>query len=294
MAEGGTPSEAQVSRNEDVVHIVKPGAEFTVVYGIHVSPIDPTKIPLSSDGVILESGAFDYIKEPANVLNTLRNRPDYVNLFPQLEAQRIPIILTDSMYIPDESVIGASSLPDITVKVAEVTTGLVLSRQGIRDLTNENLTRRRFLKGGGRIVAGAYLTLPGIAEAFRLLTSAIGKGQETSADLFNFSESIHPEVNVLVLKIRNALISYKEQEIARIMGEKPHLVTLIGAAHTGIEEQLKLDTNDNLDYLRALQPIISKIATKTTFPRAAIFEFGEDGWETTKVHEFPELANLVK
>ena len=73
-----------------------------------------------------------------------------------------------------------------------------------------------------------------------------------------FSSKLHPEQNLLVCRLRNALIAHKQEWLMKKMGTHPHFATILGALHVEIEEQIQYSAEERCKFLQSLKPILEK------------------------------------
>lgn len=294
MSEATQSPEAYSNNKDIVVKIVTHEGIYNIIYGNHLTPTNPDLLPQGLSGIVLETGGVDWYEDPQGALNFVRNHPQYRNLVPRLETDRIPIYLVDSGYNIDNDIEWVSTIADSAVSTSEGVLGSALAFSAARDLRQKEISRRKLLKSGIKGLAGLYLLSPFVVQAGRLLAEISGEGRGLSADAFAAVEKIHPEANLFGLKIRDALIAYKEQKILEQLQGRQNIATVIGAAHVGIEDRLRATPPENLAYLDALQPIISAFANKNTFSNAVEFEFDGRSWQQTAKMDFPELQSLLK
>lgn len=219
--------------------------------------------------------------------------PQYSPLFPQLEKKRIPIIfadaaLSDTIRDKERYLLLAETL---------FGTGLLVNR-GI-DLIktkqlSQRLSRRDFLKAARDMALAFYLATPAYSSLGILASSEINKGHGPTAEFQKISQKLHPEVDLFVLTLRNAILAQKEQWLMEKMGERPHCASVLGMAHSGIEDQIRYSPERRLGFLRRLKPVLPwVISSKETFYQIALLDFNGRFWQVREILEEPELKELI-
>jgi hypothetical protein len=115
---------------------------------------------------------------------------------------------------------------------------------------------------------------------------------EPTAKALKWSQRLHPELNVLVAKIRNKVIAHKEQYLMEKYGYS-HIGTIIGANHVQIEDDIQQSPEARLAYLRRYKPLIKNTVVPETFYSIVTNTYNEGGWKS-KLDVVPELRALVE
>lgn len=208
----------------------------------------------------------------------------------------------------------------IIVSLAEATVGSALFSRVVSQYRKQRRYKRRdFLKMGAKIAAGLWLSMP-LVEGI-LFAKTGSQGEAIPPEWRKLIEATHPETWFLILTVRNTILAHKEEWFMRRLGKRPHLVTTIGSAHAGIEDQIMRTPAERLNFLRAAMPIIKKVFEPESIYSIAKFEYkwaeefagpekwvkqpdGSFGppiggilvgprWLPTNLYEVPDLKDLI-
>lgn len=291
-------SESKLERKGNVATVLKPEATYSVVYGYHgllglvYMPIDPNSIPNNSNGVFFETQYnVPWVEEPYEELGEILAFPQNAGLVEKLKRNSTPIIFADTGLKRG----GIALLQDTVALVGETVIGIKFLEKIAKQAKSEGITRRNFLKLGAAGLAGAWLGLPTATRAGRIISGTTGQGENTTATLRKASEKVHPEVETFTTLVRNVVLAHKEEAYAKLIGKKPHLTTVIGGLHVGLEEELQHTPKKRIDFLKKLQPVLKEIVDKESFYKIIKFGFDpqQDGWKINRTIELPELKELV-
>lgn len=197
--------------------------------------------------------------------------------------------------IQDSLLFNAMGYP-MMVALTEGAIGTKLLMQVIED--RKQITRRGFLKKVGtgfKTAAAVWLSMP-LIESLLFLGFGV-QGDFVHPNLRKLIEKTHPETWFFILTLRNVVLAQKEQWLMEQMGDKPHhIATIIGAAHTGLEDQIRKSPEERLKFLQAVKPLLEHMFVPESVYKMVQFEFNEKRlhWRPTKIFEIPELKELVK
>lgn len=276
---GNHPSpETRLEREGNVVRIEKPEGFYTIIYGIHSRPTEPQQLPERFDGLFLETGRNNYLEASLNFLKAFKGDRQYQPVFQPLEEKRIPIYFADAFL--DEKVIALDSL----VTGGEGGLAVIIASQ-IRK--NGQISRRDFL----RATASTWLLTPFVSSMGGFFFGDIG--EEPIAELQKFSHRLHPEDKLLTLTVRNIIIAHKEQWLTERIGKGPHLATILGADHVGIEDWILNSPEERITFLYRSKPIWRPFVAPETVYQMVRFDFDGYQWQVGEIFEVPELKELV-
>lgn len=280
------------ARQEGVVKVEGPTANFTIIYGVHIATEDPNRIPSDIDGLVIEAG-WPYPVTYGD-FQRIRYHNQYVDLFTKAEREGFPIIQAD---VKLKNVV-LTTAADGAVVVPEFAVGFSLLYSAWNALQRDH-SRREFITASAKAGLGTYLSLPTAAFTFRWMSSLAGVFEDQSRELAKLADKSHPEAFLFLLKLRNAIIAYKAQSFYKFSenpSQRQHLAIVIGAEHVGIEDRLKDSPSVNLDYIKTLLPLIKFMFDLDTFSTAARYQYaknseGTSDWTFTKLN-YPELIAL--
>jgi hypothetical protein len=253
-----------------------PEGKNTVLYGIHIKSQNPQELPSDIQGIILETGIHQYLKDPLLSFQKMKEHVQYRELFEILEKKKIPVYFVDLKYRLADPIL---MMLDTTFTGIEWFAGMKLLKKGRKNPLN--------------LLVGVWLVLPFLTNLLRLGSAFSGIGQQQSGALKKISHKLHPEADLLYLTIRNAVIAEKTKYLLRRSGDSPHLVTILGAGHVGIEDMLQMSEEKSDSFFRRYLPLIKKIAEHEYFYKIVEFRFNGKNWNVASVTEVPTLKNLL-
>lgn len=281
-------NEAVVARKGNVVTITKNGARYTFVYNNAFSPKDYSKdLPRNSNGLVLETGTNHWIEDPMRYLQEHKANTSYFNLFNTLEKKKIPLFFADVGYKNDLK----GHVP-LVASVLALGAETVIGIELLRRITHLKKTRRSFISSAVKAAAGAFLAAPGLSYIAGVTSSASEVGEEHATNLIKSINTAHPEVSFFITELRNIVIAHKEEWLS-VKKRKPHLATLIGGGHANIEEQIQHTSQERIDFLRKIKPLLKEIISPEEFYRIAEFTYDGDDWRLQEIYEVSELKELI-
>lgn len=275
--------------------------KFRVVYGAHYERQDPADLGLNYSGAVLETGIADYLtpaglKEFLEVAESNPIEKQLADVMKRLAQDNRPVFLGD---IAESQTL----LPAMTIPAAVET--LLAGAIGAASLVELNeirkkhqtkpFSRRDFFKlaaaGAAVSVVETYLASPVVTEASLLAAEMAGK--KLTPEAMHLQEEIHPEVFALLVTLRNFIFASKLeaiQEHDKVPFPEAELAIILGAAHSGVEDALRMDPQvrtkaieDFLSYLPMLdREKISKIVR---------LDYNTDTakWDQTEIFDDPKL-----
>lgn len=291
----------RIERIGNMANIVKPEGTYTILYSRHdrVQEI-PAQFPSNLNGIFLEVSG-NYLIDPLFYMSFLANRlpedpfPQYEKVIKLAEEKMIPIYLADvntvSFPLLDKAVLvgTAASFGETTIGL----TMLAKLTQVEKKTTGEKkINRRNFLKQTATTAAALWLTTPVISNIGRIVSAYGGVGEDITANFQKMSHKLHPEQGLVVLTIRNELLAHKEEWLANVLGNKPNLATIMGAAHTQIEDAIQSSPYDRLAFLRSVSPIIKTFFTSESLYKMVRLDFNGKEWQVNNILIIPELKAL--
>lgn len=282
--------EVSLERKDNVVRIDKPEGTYTIIYGDHSTPQDPEQLPENLEGLVLETGTARWPENLLGYLYYCKNDRQLASLFSRLEEKKIPVIFSDARLRAQLTIPVAENL----MAIAEAGLGSNLLTKAKKELKTKQISRRKFLRVTGAVALASYLSTPLLASLSRAASIFTNVGHGPTAEFQKISHKLHPEADLFVLTLRNAILAQKEQWLMEKMGNRPHFATVLGGDHCGIEDQIQYSPQRRLKFLKALKPLLPRvISPKETFYKIAIFDFNGRVWQVRETLEEPELRKLI-
>ena len=291
-------------RNDGKPIIQLPHGNITLCFEVHSQGLHPSDIPDGVDGIWMEDVSNWYDthckrpgKKPASQKQLFdspvdRNEGDFMAF---LSDTKMPIYYMDA-HVPYP---GVHLLSLNTMETIQLGAGSYLLLSAAYDaisvfdrVQGARIRRRDMLKG----LAGWYLTLPMISKLAAVLNTKENQCMpQLSSDCQALSDDLHPE-SVMVLKIRNMLMAYKQHQVMEQMGTKPHFVTNLGARHGGIESCFRCTQEEKLASLRRWRPLWKKFYGKDGFDKAVKLVHSGNGnhFDLDTLYIFPELTKIYR
>ncbi len=276
-------------RDGNVVQISGPNGLYTIIYGVHILATNPELIPHNTDAVVLETGAVQWTQDPEKALDYLQQHVQYQELFRRFEQDHISVLFADVNYKTFPLLIP---LLDMVLLEAEINLGTRLLKKSYRTMRKKKKSAGDLAKITAGVVGGLWLTSSILSELGRVGSMLIGIGQKETAQFQKLSSELHPELFILIKKIRDTVIGYKMQQYA-LSSHHNSVAAVMGGAHTGLETQLELNERIKINYLERLKPILRVLVVPESLSQMAQLEFKRGQWKLTKIHEFPELKNII-
>ena len=278
----------KITSNKNITTIETGTGTYTILYGLHVVAQNPDEVPDRINGIILETGMHQWVKDPVKTIQKLKKHLQYKLLFERLEKEKISVLFADVKYKYNDF---ALILADNFFTAAEWIGGMRLINQMIR---NDNKPKRDFIASLTYGLAGAWLLLPVVSNLTRLLSSITGEGTEQSARLKKLSHKLHPEAELLYLSLRNAVIAEKAYYLAQTYGENAHITIVLGAGHVGIEDMLIKSHAERMNYMKKFQNLLPKIVTPEYFYSIMTMIYKGNEWRLEKIEKVPSLEALAQ
>lgn len=111
------------------------------------------------------------------------------------------------------------------------------------------------------------------------------------------NQVVHPELLDLTLSFRNCLFAHKLDRIAQQIGGCPRIMTILGAAHTGLEDKMLEPPEARLDYFRKIKPrLAGEIAVPESLYTIAEMRYdpSNDRWYRADLFEDQALREVFK
>lgn len=270
--------------NSRVVRIIKPEGIYTLIYGIHDTEQSLSLLPDDFDGLVLERSINLTTDIETIVKKKINDSIQDRNFITESARRRLPIYFVDR-----EFNLVTDLVPFCVFGGLEFIFGGVAACEALGRIAQKKVTRRDFLKLGVGLWA-----LNSTAGSSGLLwaTSSLNINERVSAEWTRWAEKLHPEVNSLLLTSRNVLIAQKEQFLMEKLG-RSHLITSIGGAHVGLEDQILSGTPERIEFLQKIKPLLKTFYDTPSLYQIARFDFDGDNWQMGELMEVPELKNLL-
>lgn len=247
------------AKEGDTVTVETDEGVFNIVYSHHDTPNDPS-IVQNTDALILE-GEMHYSADERLVANLDERSQSvqYAPLFSAAAAQKKPMFFVDISAETAKNLDGIFSggrqEARMSVAKLEALSSLLLvaykmhaALRGKGTSTGgKPLSRREFFGAATQesvLPLAAYLATPLAESALAHTAGERTVSRQTYRALHAVNTTMHPELpDSLLAEVRNALIAQKSESVARrlksALGRKPTITIVIGAAHIGLEDQLR-------------------------------------------------------
>jgi len=245
---------------------------YLIVLSEHTKREKPERIG-NPDALVLETGALNYTtsEKAEELAEKLSEFEQYKDLMKKAAKEKIPIYFVDQPLSDWELFLAEKSTKLIGIGAGSVFLGLLYGWV-IRKLAqkrgeeSERMSRREFLE--------RFLTIIGAAS---IAAGVWG--------LKTLPERLTPGI----IKLRNIIIAYKLEEIAKRLksklGRKPEISVVIGAAHFGLIPDLeKIEAGEKSRFRKKTTPTIVRLD----------FDEKEGRWKTTEIFEAEILKKLVE
>ena len=225
------------------------------------------------------------------------------------EERRKPIIFTDfnpgilavalePLVKSGEMVVAATIASRFVSQFRKTANEIIDAKPEDMDGANYDRTRRQLLRMGGTALLAAvvmpWLVLPTIAQTTRAVTTVSGRGESLGELLQDVNNYYHPEVDVLTVNLRNAVVAYKQEWWMRRRGDHPEVLGVWGPGHggrRGLERWILLPMEDKLAYIEAITDLLPKGAGTFSPAFYQIAEFL--GQSPYKLYDVPGLKALA-
>lgn len=281
-------------QDPNVVKLVRPEGTYIVMYGAHNIAQDPSQLPGTMDGIFIETGDYDYVERPLEIVQLLKGGApgvtQFTKIFKTLEEKQVPIYFADVALKP----INRLNLVEAAFKATSAfNVGLsLLSASGL--MREHQFSRRDLFKAAAGIwgISGAnaiYKALPGLAST---------------------SEAIHPEIvalkreqkrlfDLFVKTIREVSIPHKLGWFMNMLGDNPTLGIEMGSGHRDTQERVGLEgriiqpSEERLDYLKSITGELKFSLLPESFYQIVKCVFNGNKWQVSNIYQIPELKALI-
>lgn len=245
-------------QKDNVVKIETVNAEYNIVYSNHRITNSPEDV-YGSDVILLEFMHIDLKTAEKDIVETIEFSRDlnqqYSEIIKYAAEHSISIYPVDT----HKDMQGLDGdIQTLLLPLLEGYASYRLIKSSVSDSIKQPLTRRSFLKNLGKVAAAAYLSTP----AIEALSSISHKGEPNESSTARnmerkirpVNELIHPELDSMKVQGRNTLMAIKSEYISKVignkLGRKPKISLIIGSAHTGIEDTLKMTDEQRMTELK--------------------------------------------
>lgn len=269
----------------------KQGTHF-LLYTNHYTSEQPSELLSNCQGVALETGLEEWTESPHLLMEVFRVS-QYSEILEMLERERIPVYLTDPHI---NNIVPYAELSILGIEAGGGTWLLMNfpeKYKRYKERGGGKLTRRDILKLGSRAGVGLYLFSPWIGVAATFGTNVTGICKRSGRIFSHAVLTLHPEVGLLTMHARNAIIAHKQEEI--MQREKIRtLATVIGSLHSGLEGEFRTAPEDRLRFLHRIRPLLTHaFSPSESLYQIVKMEFNGEEWKETACYDVPELKELV-
>jgi hypothetical protein len=284
----------------NVARIERPEGVLSVLYSHSLAhmQMESSESVKTWDGIVLEQIA------PYGDAAIANRVPEFFERDPQYgEIMRIakelgrPIFLADAQterthYVglfqralrAAESVVAAAIITKLAWKVAAST---------------KPVSRRDFLRFGGKGLLGLYLATPAIGNTMALVrggaTSEESAAAKVSYFLDDLNQNIHPETEAIIQTFRNHLIAQKMTTVMRELAKeghgRPNVGLVIGSAHSGMEKALEASDHDRTEVIEMVLSLPGMEEERKSLAKIARYDFVDGQWQVSYIED-PALVAL--
>jgi hypothetical protein len=285
----------------NIVILETPEGIFRIAYGMHEIPQNPEDVK-GVDAIMLESSFLKYYLQPEEAIKEFliftKESIQYKYLIKKASEAGQPIYLTD--LDPRPEWYGLSVSLHITEIISAIGLDLYLLFL-FRSIKSKEITRRDFLKLLFLALLAAYF---GTQLGESLTYPIKGNVDESTLTrsinriLIKLNESIHPEINIVMLTLRNLIMAQKLTTIAEKLrqktGKKPEIAVVVGGAHIGIEYALKMSKEERMKIIKRILSIPVLKELRKGIATIARFDYNQTTgqWELTEFYKDPNLLEL--
>lgn len=288
-------------QDPDVVRLVRPEGTYIIMYGTHTVAQNPRQLPDKLDGVFLETGEVNYIIQPLETIQKLkdgslisplafRSVVQYTELFKSLEEKQTPIYFAD-LHFTDFNSMNLTQGGLVATTIIEGGAAAYIINNLYR---NPRISRRTILK--------SLIGLWGATEITALFP--------TTPLLKVFSQAVHPEVTTLtnlykdqyeflVGTLREVSVAHKLGWLMQTLGGNPELGVVIGRGHRdtegkiGLEGRITQPPQERFEYLKSVKGELQLSVQPESFYRVVECRFNGRDWQVTNTLEMSELKSLL-
>ncbi|MDY6789112.1 MAG: twin-arginine translocation signal domain-containing protein [Candidatus Nanohaloarchaea archaeon] len=287
-----------IKRENNCAKIYRPEGTYSVVYGTHTSSQDYDKISQYYDGVFFEinmSAEDNYLEKPLEALYGAKEYEQYKELFKKIEEYKVPVYFSDVELLGNIDV-GNYSIPlDSSIGVLEALTGGDELKEAFSNNPKEASRRELIgtsLKKGVNFAAGLWLLTPILSSLAQYTALKGGFRSELTSILKKYSSRLHPEINLISNKVRNAVISYKQKSLMK-ENKDDYYANFIGGDHTVIEDFLEDSQEEGRNYIESTRPFWKHLVVPETIYKTVKFEYTGTRWKVDQIHENQELKKIT-
>lgn len=268
-----------ITRVKNVTDIRSGNRLNRFVYSAHNRPQPVKDLPKNFDGLILETAEGNYVTNPEEAFGECHRSIQYKQVIESLQGKGKPIYLLDAHFKRP----GFVALAEIGLLATEVTLGGILMSVG---------DHPDLLKTAVSYLAGLYFMEPFVAGTIGRAVSMVERGYDFSSWMNNITSYLHPEIFSMVIGLRNSVIAHKKDWLSNYLGDNMVLTTIIGHAHTQVEDGLLSSPFQRLNYLKGSRWLWRRIVKPETMYSIQRYDYRKGRWIPTETLEVPDLKEL--
>lgn len=295
--DGFWPTEEQnpkptLTRHRNLTNIHTSDGVVSFLYGYHHKE-EKTVLPPSTGGIALEMGETRWDRHPEKEIQYFRtnwiNR-EYHQILAQAEERRIPVYLLDPVWKHTRRRL----LSDAAIAFVEGVAGMQILKSIANEKNDRIKTTTDNISTTIRGTLAGWALSPIVTSISREISTVTNIGHFVTAPLHKLSHRLHPEQFLLTATLRNLVIAEKLMYLLPRMEESHHLLTVIGGAHTGIEDHIqKFSSADRMKWLRWCKPLLNG-AIPDTFSQIIRCDYRENKWQKTGSYEVETLKKILQ
>lgn len=279
MTERLTPNptpNVEIRRSGRITDMILPNGEVRIIYGVHDYPIDTSLISKGTNGIFLENLYTPKTRKGLNSFFNGYTELEYLGDY--AKNNNIPVIFHD---VEEKKVLALTR--NTTEKLSNLA---ILSPIVVSSLTSVSIPEVL-------VLTSPLLYHSLVHNALRITPS------ENHPDEFVRVSRVAiravPYMGPYVLRLRNALWAAKINW-ALENGIGKHFTTVVGAAHVGLEDYLRMEAEGKkARILRATAPVWSLFADLESYFNFRVFRQRKPkgAYDDIRVYEVPKLKALA-
>lgn len=273
----------RIAREGNLTSIITPKTTYHIGYNIHTQ--GSLKIKDTSRAIFIEGGVLPYPTYHEEFQKAF-------NFVPQSDALNFAAENNLPVYATDCSISYTFVLAETLLQSAEGIGAVYLAGKMQEAVSsNQHISRRGFIRGLGYGLV-AFAALPLLATAGRGLTIATNIAPNESTELSKLSQQTHPELKIILLRLRNLIMAQKLKYIASTQ-KLSETYSVLGAGHVVIEDYILASTEQRMNELRKIQPLMQFLPMPETIYSIYKYKAVNGNWTLIQISEEPNLKTLV-
>lgn len=274
--------EGTIRRERNLSHVETGNGSYTLLLASHLSKVKPESLPQKPDGVIFETGTVEnYVKNPLKTFGELEQIFTHKEYVAQLGRRKIPIFFGD-LYSPKTG----------TLTIIDLLTDLGLT--GIAGGALFHVYQDpQLIRGALEIAVASWIFTPMVGTTIRAYAGLFSMGVEKATGLLKFTNKVHPERAIVLVRARNAVLAEKSVYLNEQAGGDQHYIIGAGFDHVELEDELRKTSESRVEYLHKTQWYWGRFISPESLYTIKRFDYRKRKWRVTQTLEVPQLRELI-